>query len=456
MTVETINSESLQAADARHLLHPLHNSANKPRILVRGQGSLMWDSEGREYIDGLSGLWNVNVGHGRVELANAAQQQMSTLAFASNYAGQSNPPAIQLAERLAKMSYPNLNTTFFTSGGAESNESAFKTVRYYWIRKGKPEKMKIISRQHGYHGVTMAAMTATGISTYQPMFGPAAPGFAQIEAPFLFRCPPGTDVTTWPPATGEALEKKILEEGPDTVAAFIAEPVMGAGGVIVAPDNYFKNIRAICDKYNILFIADEVITGFGRTGKTFALEHYGVQPDIMSFAKGITSGYIPLGGIMVSDDIADTIRSGTGAQAWMHAYTYSGHPTCCAVGMANLDVFEKEHLVERAAETGAYMLSKLTELNALPHCDGARGLGMMAAIELVEDKSTRKGFPAARGVSAKAVALASGKGLITRQRHYGAGEMIMLAPPLVTTKVQIDKIISILAESIPAAIAATA
>jgi adenosylmethionine-8-amino-7-oxononanoate aminotransferase len=288
------------------------------------------------------------------------------------------------------------------------------------------------------------------------MFGPLVPGFVQIEAPFMYRCPAGQDPTTWAAATGEALERKIQAEGPDTVAAFIAEPVMGAGGVIVPPDTYFGQIRAVCDRYDVLFIADEVITGFGRTSRTFALEHWNVQPDIMSFAKGITSGYIPLGGIMISDDIADTIRSGSGANSWMHAFTYSGHPTACAVGLANLEVMARERLVERAAETGAYLQEKMRTLESFTHCDGARGLGMMAAIEIVENKATKKGFPAERNVSVKAIALAAERGLITRQRHYGAGEMIMVAPPLVTTREQIDRIVAILAEAIPAAIAATA
>lgn len=444
MTVRDIATDQLVDADQRYLLHPLHNATHAPRVLVRGQGSVMWDADGREYIDGLSGLWNVNVGHGRVELAAAAHEQMSTLAFASAYNGQSNRPAIELAEQLAAISYPNLNTTFFTSGGAESNESAFKTARYYWKRRGKPDKVKVISRQHAYHGVTMAAMSATGMTPYHTMFGPLVPGFVQTAAPWPYRFP---DVD----AAAE-LEKTILAEGPHTVAAFIAEPVMGAGGVIVPPDDYFARARAICDKHEVLFIADEVITGFGRTGEMFALSRWGVQPDIMSFAKGITSGYVPLGGIMVSDAIAELIRSGRGAESWMHAYTYSGHPTACAVGLANLGVIGRERLVERAAETGAYLQKKVKELEEQPNLDGARGLGMMAAIEVVADKPTKQGFPADKGVSNRALQIAASRGLITRARHYGAGEMIMLAPPLVTTREQVDRIVQIVAESVASAV----
>lgn len=454
--VQQIASERLVATDQRHLIHPLHNSTHRARILARGRGALLWDMDGREYIDGLSGLWNVNVGHGREELAAAAHQQMSTLAYCSGYVGQSTEPAIELAERLAGLAYPNLNTVFFTSGGAESNESAFKTARYYWKRHGKPGKVKIISRHHGYHGVTMAAMSATGMSVYHTMFGPLVPEFVKIDAPYLYRCPPGIDTEVWPAATGAALEEKILAEGPDTVAAFIAEPVMGAGGVIPPPDGYFASIREICDRYNVLFIADEVITGFGRTGRWFALDHWGVQPDIMSFAKGITSGYVPLGGIMVSDAIADSIRSGSGASAWMHAYTYSAHPTCCAVGLANLRVFEQERLVERAAENGAYLQKRMRDLEASPHVDGARGLGMMAAVEVVASKEGRRGFPPERGVGSRAIAIAASRGLITRTRAYPGGEALCLAPPLVTTREQIDRAVTILGESIQEAIRATA
>jgi adenosylmethionine-8-amino-7-oxononanoate aminotransferase len=444
MSVRDLATDHLVAADARHLLHPLHNATHKPRILVRGRGALMWDADGRQYIDGLSGLWNVNVGHGRTELAAAAQEQMSTLAFCSSYVGQANRPAIELAERLAALAYPKLNATFFTSGGAESNESAFKTARYYWKRRGRPEKVKIISRQHGYHGVTLAAMSATGLPNYHTMFGPLVLGFVQTAAPYAYRFP---EVD----AAAE-LEKTILQESPDTVAAFIAEPVQGAGGVIVPPDDYFQRVRAICDRHSVLLIADEVITGFGRTGEMFALGRWGVQPDVMSFAKGITSGYVPLGGIMLSDEIAGTIRTARGPESWMHAYTYSGHPTACAVGLANLEVIARERLVERAAETGAYLQKKVKQLEGLPNVDGARGLGMMAAIEIVQDKATRQGFPAEQNVSARALALAAERGLITRQRHYGTGESIMLAPPLVTTREQVDRIVEILAESVALAV----
>jgi adenosylmethionine-8-amino-7-oxononanoate aminotransferase len=255
-------------------------------------------------MDGLAGLWNVLIGHGNQEMADAAQRQMVQMAYSSNYVGTANLPAIELAERLAGFAYSNLNYTYFASGGAEANESAFKTARYYWKRMGKPDKVKVIARQDAYHGVTLAAMSATGIAPYWHMFEPRVPNFLHIVAPYPYRFE--GDVRqgeTIGQAAARALEEAILREGADTVAAFIAEPVQGAGGVLVPPDDYFPHIRAICDKYEVLLIADEVITGFGRTGEWFALNRYGIQPDIMSFAKGITSGYLPLGGIQISDDI---------------------------------------------------------------------------------------------------------------------------------------------------------
>ncbi|MCZ6554017.1 MAG: aspartate aminotransferase family protein, partial [SAR324 cluster bacterium] len=365
---------SALAADRDHLIHPLHHpSAHKaPKIWVSGKGSILTDIEGNEYIDGLSGLWNVNIGHGRQELADAAAKQISTLAYASGYVGSATLPAIELAERLAKLAYPQINHFFFTAGGGESNESAFKTARFFWKSHGKPDKVKVISREFAYHGVTMAAMSATGLQAYWPMFEPRVPGFLHIPSPYPYYFKGDGSVPDGV-AAANLLEEAILREGPDTVGAFIAEPVQGAGGVIVPQDEYFPRIREICDQYDVLFLADEVITGFGRTGSWFALDRWGVQPDIMAFAKGVTSGYLPLGGIGVSDRIHDAIMSADPSRRWMHAYTYSGHPTTCAVALANLDFFEREDLVTRAAENGAYFLRQLKTLESHPHVGEVRG-----------------------------------------------------------------------------------
>ena len=415
------------------------------RIWVSGDGALIKDADGREYIDGLSGLWNVNVGHGRRELGETASRQMATLAFHSTYAGGSNEPAIALAERLSGLVYPSINTFFFTSGGAEASETSFKTSRFYWKALGRPDKIRIISRHRAYHGLTLAAMSATGLSAFWPMFEPRTPGFLHIDAPDPYRFvnpDPGVSLGV---AAANKLEEAILREGPETVAAFIAEPVQGAGGVIVPPPDYFRRIREICTRHDVLFIADEVITGFGRTGRWFGLEHYGVEPDIIQFAKGITSGYVPLGGIGVSDPIRDAINSVPAAKRWMHAFTYSGHPTCCAVALANLDIIEREHLVERAAEGGARLLGKLRTLESLDGVGHVRGQGLMAAVEVVADKNTKELFPPQAGLAQKLTNAMLERGLYTRV----AMDCICLAPPLMTSDALLDRFVDTLAEAIP-------
>jgi putrescine aminotransferase len=441
---------TLLAQDRKHLLHPLHHpSAHQDPLLIEsGHGVWVRAANGREYLDGLAGLWNVLVGHGRIELADAARGQMAQLAYFSNYAGAANAPAIQLADRLAGFAYPNLNTTFFTCGGAEANESAFKTVRYYWKRMGKPDKVKVIARERAYHGVTLAAMSATGMEAYWPMFEPRVPNFLHIPAPYPYRfegdLAPGETVGQ---AAARALEEAILREGPDTVGALIAEPVQGAGGVIVPPMDYFPRVREICDEYDVLLIADEVITGFGRTGEWFALGRWGVQPDIMSFAKGVTSGYLPLGGIQISDRIRDAIMSAEAGERWMHAYTYSGHPTCCAVALANLDLLEGENLVENAARMGHRLLTALQGWQEEFECIGdVRGLGLMCAVEFVADRETKE--PAGTGAEVQQACLE--RGLITRI----VGDSLLFAPPLVISAEELDEMVQIAREAIAAVQAA--
>ncbi len=441
-------------SDQNHLIHPLHHPTahNQPKIWVQGQGAVLRDAYGDEYIDGLSGLWNVNVGHGRRELGQIAMDQMSTLAYTSSYAGSSNMPAIELAERLSELLYPSINTFFFTSGGAEATESSFKTARFYWKARGKPEKTKVISRMRGYHGVTLAAMSATGLPAYWPMFEPRVPGFVHIDSPYPYRfVNPDPNVSPGV-AAANLLEAAILREGPDSVAAFIAEPVQGAGGVIVPPDDYFARIREICDAYDILLIADEVITGFGRTGRWFGLEHYGIEPDIVQFAKGITSGYVPLGGIGVSDAIREVINGVPPERRWMHAYTYSGHPTCCAVALRNIRIIQDEDLVERAAIAGRRLLEKLLALQTCEGVGDVRGLGMMAAVEIVADTTTKQSFPPEAQITQRLSDALLERGLFTRL----VADTICLAPPLVTTDEQIDRLVAIIGEAIPAVIRGSA
>ena len=334
-SARAIDVDQVLRVDREHLIHPLYHPADhaQPVVVVGGEGTDIIDASGKRYFDALSGLWNVHVGHGRAELAQVAADQMSTLAFNNNYVGFANVPSAQLAEKLIELAYPNLNAVYFTTAGAESNESAFKTARFFWKLMGKPDKVKIISRRWGYHGVTMAAASATGLPAYHRMFAPLVPNFVQAIGPYRFRCE--LEETSARPCTDPAghdyaaeLEQTLLDEDPETVAAIIAEPVQGAGGVIVPPEDYWPKLRRIADRHNVLLIADEVITGFGRTGTWFALDHWQVQPDIMSFAKGVTSAYLPLGGIMLSRQVQNAINEAPAELKFMHAATYSGHPVC--------------------------------------------------------------------------------------------------------------------------------
>src|SRR5215831_3188901 len=434
--------------DRRYLVHPLHHPEEHraPLLVTEGKGPMLHLADGRAVIDGLAGLWNVNVGHGRGELAEAAAGQMRKIAYASAYVGATNERAIRLGEKIVRHAYGNSSAVYYTTGGAESNESAFKTARFYWKAQGKLDKTKIISRIHGYHGVTMAAMSATGMAAYHKMFGPLMPGFVQVAAPYPYRWQGNQECGI---GAAEAIEKAILAEGPEAVAAVIAEPIMGAGGVIVPPDSYFPKLRQICDQYDVLLIADEVITGFGRTGRWFALGHWGVEPDIVSFAKGVTSGYLPLGGNIVSKRVHDALQAAPADQKFMHAATYSGHPVCCAVAMANLDIIEGEGLVERAATQGARLLAGLETLRDLPQVGDVRGLGLMCGVELVTDRGTKA---PATGLAGKLTKAALADGLLIRVRAGGAdpaiGDTICLAPPLMTPEADLERIPGILRKAI--------
>jgi adenosylmethionine-8-amino-7-oxononanoate aminotransferase len=445
-TSPTHSTAELLARDRAHLIHPLHNPSlhGAGHVWARGDGARIYDVDGKEYLDGLSGLWNVFVGHGRKELARAAAEQMETLGYCSAYAGSTNVHAIELAERLSEWAYPQINHFFFTSGGGEASDSSFKTARYYWKLAGKPEKTKVISRVWGYHGVTLAAMSATGISSYWPMFEPRVPGFVHIPSPYPYRYDAPEGVSPGIAAANE-LEKAILAEGPDTVAMFLAEPVQGAGGVIVPQDDYFGRVREICNQYDVLLVTDEVITGFGRTGKRFGLEHWGVEPDIVQFAKGVTSGYFPFGGIGVSDAISDALNQSD--PVWMHAYTYSSHPVGCRVASANLDIIDNEGLVAQAREKGDRLRKGLdASLSGHPHVGEVRGLGLMCAVEIVADKATKEEFPASEKTGARVHSEADKRGLFSRTR----GDVYVLAPPVVITEAEIDRTIDIVAEALTA------
>lgn len=437
-------------ADLAHVLHSLHHpsTTSHPRIWVKGHGAVMTDADGQSVIDGLAGLWNVNVGHGRAELAEAARDQMATLAYCSSYAGSTNYPAMTLGEELSRLTYPSINSFFFTSGGAESTESSIKTARFYWKAVGKPDKTKIISRLRGYHGLTLGAMSATGLAAFWPMFEPRVPGFSHIAAPDPYRYVPRDPGVSVGVAAANELEDAILREGADTVAAFIAEPIQGAGGVIIPPDDYFPRIRQICDKYGVLLVADEVITGFGRTGRWFGLEHWGIEPDIMQFAKGITSGYVPLGGIGVSDAIREVMNTVPPSKRWMHAFTYSGHPTCCAVALRNIRILREEGLVARAAELGKRLAARLAALSGLDGVGNVRSLGLIGAVEVVADKATKALHPAERQMTQRLADALLARGLYTRV----VLDCICIAPPLVITEAELDRLVDIIGHTVPAVV----
>lgn len=445
MNTRTWNTEQLIEQDIAHHLHPVTNlhrhKQSGPVVLVEGKGSKVRDSEGKWYIDGFAGLWNVNVGYGRTELAEVAREQMARLAFQPTFFGLATPPVIELATRMHQL-LPHHSHFQFTSGGAESNETALKIARYYWALSGKPEKTKIISRRMAYHGIAMGALAATGVPAYHADFGPLPPGFLYLSAPLAYRNNPGLSEADFVGLLARELEDLIAREGAETIAAFIGEPVQGAGGVVPPPEGYWQAITSILKKHDILLIADEVITGFGRTGAMFAQTTYGFQADITSFAKGITSGYIPLGGVGITPEIFERISAPD--RMFMHGFTYSGHPVACAVALANIDIIERERLWQNAAERGEQLLRRLQELESHPHVGNVRGKGLMALVEVVEDKTSKKTFDASKGIGAKLMKVSREKGVIVRCNDTG----FAIAPPLVITETEVDQMVNALAETL--------
>jgi len=342
----------------------------------------------------MASLWNVNVGYGRTVLADAAAEQMKTLAFSSAYGGFGTAPAIQLATKLAELAPGDLEVTYFASGGAEANDTAYKIARLYWKLRGEPGRVNIVSRIRDYHGLTYGATSATGLANFWKGFEPLAPGFLHAPSPDPYRYSGEGSAGA---GYVQALEQVVLDAGPQTVAAVVVEPVQGAGGVIVPPNDYFPLLRKLCDKYGLLLIADEVITGFGRTGRWFGMENWNVSADLMIFAKGVTSGYLPLSGVMLTHAIHDTLKSVKGPFA--HGFTYSGHPTACAVGLRNLQIIEEERLVERVAENGAHLQRRLQELRSHEIVGDVRGLGLIAGVEFVRDRESKQLFDPASGVA---------------------------------------------------------
>jgi len=438
---QSSEASRLQELDRTHWLHPQGDlgapAGTVPQVIfASGRGATLTDIGGREYIDGMASLWNVNVGYGRTVLADAAAAQMKTLAFSSAYGGFGTAPAIELAAKLAELAPGDLEVTYFASGGAEANDTAYKISRLYWKLKGEPGRVNIVSRVRDYHGLTYGATSATGMANFWKGFEPLAPGFLHAPAPDPYRFtgegPAGA-------AYVKALEQVVLDAGPETVAAVIVEPIQGAGGVIVPPDDYLPLLRKLCDKYGLLLIADEVITGFGRTGRWFGMENWNVSPDLMIFAKGVTSGYLPLSGVMLSRPVHDTLKSVKGPFA--HGFTYSGHPTACAVGLRNLQIIEEEHLIERVAKNGAHLQSRLQELRSHEIVGDVRGLGLIAGVEFVRDRDTKELFDPSLGVARRVWIAAMENGAIFRPL---GGDVVATSPPFVITVKEIDGLVDAL------------
>jgi putrescine aminotransferase len=440
MAMDKSRAQIILEKDKKHLLHgavPLDKFAERGSfILSEAHGMYVKDINGKEYLDATSGAVSVNVGYGREEMARVAMEQMLKHSYCPAYGGYASEASIELAHRLAGLTPPGLSRFFLTNGGGEAVDSAIKIARFYWTKKGKKDKFKIISRQNAYHGLNIGSMCATGIPVAWGSFGTLAPGFAHIPAPHCYRCPVGKNYPDCDTECARALADMIEKEGEDTVAAFIAEPVYGVGGCLPPPPEYCPEIRKICTDHNILFIADEVMTGFGRTGKMFAVEHWDVKPDLMTLSKGINSSALPLGAVAIDEAVFQAMH---GPEPFFHLYTCGAHPVVCAVANKNLDILIDEGLVDNAATMGTYLLDRLKEVEDLPHVGEVRGLGLMTGVEIVSDKEKRTPFPPALGVADKLLVAARERGLLAR----GFFNAYMLTPPLIVTRDQIDEMVDI-------------
>lgn len=440
--------DSLSELDKAHLLHPITqfgtHEKQGPRIFTGGKGIRLETAEGRSVIDAFSGLFNINVGHGRTEIADAVWEQMRKLAYYPSFYGFSTEPAIRLAGRMAGLmpSGSEIDHFLFTTGGSDANETVFSTARLYHAVRGEAKRVKIMSRSWAYHGVTRAAGSATTIPVYH-IYSSPDPLHIHVAAPYCFRCQFDLTLSGCAYECVDAVEEAIQREGPQTVAAFIAEPVAGTGGIIPPPPEYFSRLAEVCRSHGVLLIFDEVITGFGRTGKWFAMEHWNVFPDLVTYAKGISSGYLPLGGIGISRSVYEAIRDNS-PLPYMLGLTYNNHPACCAAALANIDIIEKDGLVDNARESGEYLLRCLKQaFDGHPFAADIRGLGLLASVECAEP-GTRDPVGGRPMTFTNAV---SGKcweeGLIVRSLW----ENISLSPPLCTTRADIDQIVDILKRS---------
>ncbi|WP_443147519.1 aspartate aminotransferase family protein [Prosthecomicrobium sp. N25] len=431
----------LRAADAAHYLHPFTDfkalAREGSRIIVKADGVWLWDSEGNRMLDGMAGLWCTNVGHGRREIADAVHAQMTELAYYNSFFKTTNAPAIRLAEKLAALAPEHVNRVFFCGSGSEANDTVLRMVRYYWALKGKPSKQIVISRRNAYHGSTVAGASLGGMAPMHGQGGLPIPGIVHIQQPYWFGEGGDLSPDEFGVVAARELERMIHTLGIDNVAAFIAEPIQGAGGVIIPPETYWPEIKRICARHDILLVADEVITGFGRTGRWFGSDFYGLEPDLMPIAKGLTSGTIPMGGVMVSDRVADVVV-GIGEE-FFHGYTYSGHPTAAAAALETLRIMEEEKLVERVAtDIGPYMQARWTALGDHPLVGEARMVGLIGALELVPAKPSRAlRFAPVGEVGTLARDISFRNGLVMR----AVRDSLIIAPPLVISHAEVDELV---------------
>jgi putrescine aminotransferase len=439
-TLQHQTTDAWQSRDRRHYLHPFTDykelGQKGSRIVTHADGVYIWDSDGNQILDAMSGLWCVSLGYGRKELIEAAYRQMQELPYYNSFFQCAHPPAIELSELLGEVSPEQFSHSFFTGSGSEANDTVVRLVRRYWDLLGFPARQTIISRKNAYHGSTIAAASLGGMAAMHAQGGLPIPGIVHIEQPYYYGLGGALSPDEFGLQQARLLEEKIRELGKDKVAAFIGEPVQGAGGVIIPPDTYWPEIQRICTENDILLVADEVITGFGRLGEWFAATHFGIEPDLIPFAKGVTSGYLPLGGVLVSDRIADVIVSDGGEFA--HGFTYSGHPVACAVAIANIKILRDEKIIERVKqETAPYFSQQWSSLADHPLVGEARSLGLVGAIEIVRNKASRERFAKQDKAGARCRDFCFDNGVVMR----AVGDSMIVAPPLIVEKQHIDELI---------------
>lgn len=426
--------------DTKFMWHPMASPmithGQVPLIVERGEGVNIWDAEGNKYFDAMSGLWCVNVGHGRKEIKRAIVEQLDQLEFHNTFLNMTHPKAIELSKQIIGMlSGEDMQRVFFSSGGSDAVESALKIARMYWRLQGQAQRTKFIALTNAYHGMHFGGTALNGSPPSRTAAGPALADCYHVDSPHLFRNPWTSDAEELGEICAGMLERAILNQNPDTVAAIIAEPVQGIGGVIVPPANYWPRVREICDKYGILLIADEVVTGFGRTGSMSGSRGWGVKPDIMCLAKGLTSGYIPMGATALGSRVVEAFENTPPPQSLvLHGYTYSGHPVAAAAGLASLQIVEREGLPANAAEVGAYMIEGLQKMRRYAHVGDVRGKGLMAAIELVADRKTLAPLPMTASFGGEISRVCRENGALVR----AVGSLLIFSPPLISTKADID------------------